>query len=88
MVLSFGDRANCDPIIDNLIISTFESIQLLHEKVDKISLEQVRTNEKVDQLQGSHYQLQGQIKSLEYKIGHGCNTIEKLNGSISSPVGN
>jgi len=75
MILSFGVRAKCDAL-DDLVISV---LKLLHEKVDKISLEQVRTNEKVDQLQS-------QIESLESKIGHGCNTAEQLDGSISSPV--
>ena len=74
-------RANCDFLLDSLSeIKT--SLQILQATVEKISSEQTKNNEKVDQLQRDLSKVDAEVKSLSSDInsmlGTNIETLEDL----------
>ena len=74
-------RANCDFLLDSLSeIKT--SLQILQATVEKISSEQTKNNEKVDQLQKDLSKVDAEVKSLSSDInsmlGTNIETLEDL----------
>ena len=74
-------RVNCDFLLDSLSeIKT--SLQILQATVEKISSEQTKNNEKVDQLQRDLSKVDAEVKSLSSDInsmlGTNIETLEDL----------
>ena len=60
ILLALVAEVDCD-VFNELLTS----VKILHDKVDQISMEQIRTNEKVDQLQTG---VENKISKIEEKI--------------------
>ena len=74
-------RANCDFLLDSLSEIKI-SLQILQATVEKISSEQTKNNEKVDQLQRDLSKVDAEVKSLSLDInsmlGTNVDTLEDI----------
>ena len=75
-------RVNCDFLLDSLSEMKL-SLQLLQDSVEKISLEQLKTNEKVDQLQRDMSKVDNGVKSLSLEQIKTNEKIDLLHKDIS-----
>ena len=75
-------RVNCDFLLDSLS-EMKQSLQLLQDSVEKISLEQLKTNEKVDQLQRDMSKVDNGVKSLSLEQIKTNEKIDLLHKDIS-----
>ena len=66
LIFTFVANARCD-----FFVEMMKSLQILQDTVDKISLEQIRTNEKVDKLQN-------EVKSLSLDMNSKLETLDDL----------